>query len=72
MSAPMPDESELAVLAARYRGQPEALESKLLAAFLQLNQCWHCQAELDPEEHPSCQDCPPWQPNFERSRKVSH
>jgi hypothetical protein len=55
-------ERELAVLEERWLKNPEALEAKLIRAYLAMNQCWHCSADLNPEEHPRCYDCPEWRP----------
>lgn len=51
---------ELGVLEERWLKNPEALESKLIRAFIAGNQCWHCHADLNLEEHPHCYDCPEW------------
>jgi hypothetical protein len=53
-------ERELAVLEDRWLKNPEALEAKLIRSYLAMNQCWHCTADLHPEEHPHCYDCPEW------------
>jgi hypothetical protein len=45
---------ELGVLEDRWLKNPEALEAKLIRAYLAANQCWHCSADLNHEEHPRC------------------
>lgn len=68
------DDDDIEALAARYQAHPQSLEWKLLAAFLQCNECWHCQASLCIDEHPHCKDCPEWDETAEPASptEVSH